>query len=74
MELDATRRFRFRNRIEEEKRRKNNECYNCGKTGHYAARCPTKKPNQYRKAYRAAEATYEEEPLEDQSGKEELQE
>jgi hypothetical protein len=50
MELDATRRFRFRNRIEE------------------------KKPNQYRKTYRAAEATYEEEPLEDQSGKEELQE
>jgi hypothetical protein len=74
MELDVTQRFRFRNRIEEEKWRKNTECYNCGKTGHYAVQCPTKKPNQYRKTYRAAEATYEEEPLEDQSGKEELQE
>lgn len=74
MELDATRKFRFRNRVEEEKRRRNNECYNCGKTGHYAARCPTKKPNQHRRPYRAAEATYEEEQPEEQSGKETPQE
>jgi hypothetical protein len=51
MELDTTRRFRFRNWIEEEKRQKNNECHNCGKTGHYAVRCPTKKHNQYQKTY-----------------------
>jgi hypothetical protein len=47
MALDATRRFQFRNRIEEEKQQKNNECYNCGKMGYYAAQCPTKRPNQY---------------------------
>jgi hypothetical protein len=37
MELDATQRFRVRDRLEEGKRQRNNECYNCGKTGHYVA-------------------------------------
>jgi hypothetical protein len=44
MELDATRRLKGKDRVEEEKRRRNNECYNCGKTGHYSARCPQHKP------------------------------
>jgi hypothetical protein len=61
MELDAIRRFRLKDRSEEEKWWRNNECYNCGKTGHYAARCPTRKPNQDRRPYRAVEATLEEE-------------
>jgi hypothetical protein len=46
MELDAIQRFQLKDRYEEEKRRRNNECYNCGKMGHYTARCPTRKPNQ----------------------------
>jgi hypothetical protein len=37
MELDATWRFGVKDRAEEEQRRRNNEYYNCGKTGHYAA-------------------------------------
>jgi hypothetical protein len=44
MELDATQRPQGKDRMEEEKRRRNNECYNCGKSGHYSARCPMKKP------------------------------
>jgi hypothetical protein len=56
--------------MEEEKRRRNNECYNCGKSGHYSARCPMKKPYYDRRTYRAAETTVGEASAEDESGKE----
>jgi hypothetical protein len=74
MELDATRRSRGKDRVEEEKRRRNNECFNCGKTGHFSARCPNKKPYPPRRTYKAAEATMNEEAQEDDSGKEDPQE
>jgi hypothetical protein len=74
MELDATRRFRVKDRVEKEKRRRNNECYNCWTTGYYAARCPTRKPNQDRKPYRAAEAMLEKVSTEDGVGKEDPEE
>jgi hypothetical protein len=70
MELDATRRPRGKDRMEEEKRRRNNECYNCGKSGYYSARCPTKKPYYDRRTYWVAEATVGEASAEDESGKE----
>jgi hypothetical protein len=74
MELDATQRFRVKHRVEEAKRRRNNECYSCGKIGHYAAQYPTRKPNQDRKPYRATEAMLEEVSTEDGAGKEDPQE
>jgi hypothetical protein len=70
MQLDATRRPRGKDRMEEEKRRRNNECYNCGKSGHYSAHCPMKKPYYDRGTYRVAEATVGEAPAEDELGKE----
>jgi hypothetical protein len=57
MERDATRRPRGKDTLEEEKRRRNNECYNCSKTGHYSTCCPQCKPDYDRRMYRAAEAT-----------------
>jgi hypothetical protein len=74
MELDATQRFRVKDRAEEEKWQRNNKCYNCGKTGHYAAQCPTRKLNQDWKPYRAAEAMLQEVSTEDRVGKEDPQE
>jgi hypothetical protein len=74
MELDATQRFRVRDRTEEEKWRRNNECYCCGKTGRYVASCPTKRLNQDWKPYRATGVMLEEVPTEDGAGKEDPQE
>jgi hypothetical protein len=74
MEIDATRKPRGKDCAEEEKRRRNNECYNCGKSGHYSAHCPTKKQTYKRKPYRAAEATAGEMSGEEESGKEDPRE
>jgi hypothetical protein len=51
IELDATRRPQGKDRMEEEKRRRNNEYYNCGKSGHYSAHCLMKKPYYDRRTY-----------------------
>jgi hypothetical protein len=74
MELDATRRTRGKDRMEEEKWRRNQEFYNCGKTGHFSARCPNKKTHMSKRNYRAAEATMSEDLNEEDSGKEDPQE
>jgi hypothetical protein len=74
MEPDATRRSRGKDRVEEEKRRRNNQCFNCGKTGYFLARCLNKKPYSPRRTYKAAEAMMNEEAQEDDSGKEDPQE
>jgi hypothetical protein len=74
MELDATHRSRGKDQVEEEKRRRNNECFNCRKTRHFSARCPNKKPYPTRRTYKAAEAMMNEEVPEDNLGKEDPQE
>jgi hypothetical protein len=74
MELDATYKPRGKDRMEEEKRRRNNKCYNCGRTGHFSTHCPTKKPYFNRKTYRVAEANLTKETHEEESGKEDPQE
>jgi hypothetical protein len=74
MELYATQSFRLKDKSEEEKRRRNNECYNCGKMGHYAPRCPTRKLNQDQRPYRAIEAILEEQLAKEEAGKADPQE
>jgi hypothetical protein len=60
--------------MEDEKRRRNKECYNCGKSSDYSACDPIKKPYYDRRTYRAAEATVGEASAEDELGKENPQE
>jgi hypothetical protein len=64
MELDSTRRPKPRDRAEDDKQKRNNECFNCGRMGHYATRCPNKR------VYHAAETTLAEEELREMSGRE----
>jgi hypothetical protein len=68
MELDSTQRPRPRDKIEDEKHKRNHECFNCGKMGHYAAKCPSRRP------YQAAETTLAEEVIREEAGKEDPQE
>jgi hypothetical protein len=74
MELNATQKPRGKDRMEEEKRRRNNKYYNCGKTGYFSTHCATKKSYFTRKMYRVAEATVSEDLHEEGSGKEDPQE
>jgi hypothetical protein len=64
MELDSTRRPKPRDRAKDNTQKRNNEYFNCGRIGHYAAKCPNKR------AYHAAETTLAEEELRETSGKE----
>jgi hypothetical protein len=68
MELDSTRRPRPTDKIEDEKCKRNNECFNCGKMGHDADKCPSRRP------YRAAETMLAEEVILEEAGKEDPQE
>jgi hypothetical protein len=82
MELDATRRFPYKNQAEISRRRKNGQCFNCGQMGHYSSQCPNRKPSQFRRPYRASEVTYEDEhegrqygdELQEEAGKDQPQE
>jgi hypothetical protein len=68
MELDSTRRPRPRDKIEDEKHKRNNECFNYGTMGHYAAKYPIRRP------YWASKTTLAEEVIQEEAGKEDPQE
>jgi hypothetical protein len=64
MELDSTHRPKPTDRAEDDRKKRNNECFNCGRIGHYATKYPNKR------VYYAAETTLAEEELREILGKE----
>jgi hypothetical protein len=68
MELESTRKPQPRDKIEDEKHKRNNKCFNCVKMGHYVAKCPSRRP------YQDAETTLAEEVIREEAGKEDPQE
>jgi len=74
MDLDATRQFKFAARMPTRfpRRPQTDECNNCGKKGHFTKECPQPKKARapWRRPYWAAEATYEEDTINNEAGKE----
>jgi hypothetical protein len=68
MELDSTWRPQPRDKIKDEKHKRNNECFNCWKIGYYVAKYPSRRP------YQAAKTTLAEEVIWEEVGKEDPQE
>jgi hypothetical protein len=60
MELDLTQRPQPRDKIEDEKYKRNNKYFNCRKMGHYVAKYPSRRP------YQAAETMLAEEVIQEE--------
>jgi len=74
MDLDATPRFKFATRTPNRflQRPQTDKCYNYRKKGHFLKECPQPKKARvpWRRVYKTAEATYEEDTINNEAGKE----